>query len=251
MITSWKESGQMYELIADYCKILKLGNRIAKNYSQIEAASHEEFLAKLLAMEVEARKINRKNLLLKQAQFDVLKTFGNFRFEKMTIPNSIDIETLKTASFVDKKEDLILYGSVGLGKTHLATAIGVEACNRGKKVKFFRTASLVDQLLDTKTEGTLNRFFRQLSKTDLLICDEWGFIPFEKEGSQLLFQVISECYEKRSLIITTNLEFSKWNGIFYDEKLTSAIIDRIIHHSHLIVFEGTSNRLENSMIKSN
>ena len=95
MITSWKESGQMYELIADYCKILKLGNRIAKNYSQIEAASHEEFLAKLLAMEVEARKINRKNLLLKQAQFDVLKTFGNFRFEKMTIPNSIDIETLK------------------------------------------------------------------------------------------------------------------------------------------------------------
>ena len=250
MVTSWKESGQMYELIADYCKILKLGNRIAKNYSQIEAASHEEFLAKLLAMEVEARKINRKNLLLKQAQFDVLKTFGNFRFEKMTIPNSIDIETLKTASFVDKKEDLILYGSVGLGKTHLATAIGVEACNRGKKVKFFRTASLVDQLLDTKTEGTLNRFFRQLSKTDLLICDEWGFIPFEKEGSQLLFQVISECYEKRSLIITTNLEFSKWNGIFYDEKLTSAIIDRIIHYSHLIVFEGTSNRLENSMIKS-
>lgn len=222
---------------------------IAKNYSQIQADTHEAFLAKLLAME-EAREINHKSLLLKQAQFDVLKTFGDFRFEKMSIPNSIDVGVLKTASFVDKKGNLILYGSVGLGKTHLATAIGVEACNRGKRVRFFRTSSFVNQLLDAKTEGSLRRFFKQLSKTDLIICDEWRFIPFEEEGAQLLFQVISECYERKSLIITTNLEFSKWNGIFYDEKLTSAIIDRIIHHSHLIVFEGTSSRLENSMIKS-
>jgi DNA replication protein DnaC len=81
-----------------------------------------------------------------------------------------------------------------------------------------------------------------------LICDEWGYIPFAKEGSQLLFQVISQCYERRSLIITTNLEFSKWNGIFYDEKLTSAIIDRVIHHSHLLVFTGDSYRLKNSTI---
>lgn len=91
---------------------------------------------------------------------------------------------------------------------------------------------------------------KQLEKTDLLICDEWGYVPFEKEGSQLLFQVISECYEKRSVIITTNLEFSKWNGIFYDEKLTSAIIDRLVHHSHLLVFKGTSYRLTHSTMKS-
>ena len=240
----------MRELIATYCNTLKLGARIAKNYSQIEAETHEEFLAKLLAMEIEARELNRKNALLKQAQFDVMKTFGNFRFEKMSIPSTIDVEALKTASFIDKKENLILYGSVGLGKTHLATAIGVEACNRGKRVRFFRTSSLVNQLLDAKAEGSLKRFFKQLNKADLIICDEWGFIPFEREGSQLLFQVISDCYERKSLIITTNLEFSKWNGIFYDEKLTSAIIDRIIHHSHLIVFEGPINRLENSIMKS-
>jgi len=91
---------------------------------------------------------------------------------------------------------------------------------------------------------------KQLEKTDLLICDEWGYVPFEKEGSQLLFQVISECYEKRSVIITTNLEFSKWNGIFYDEKLTSAIIDRLVHHSHLLVFQGQSYRLTHSTMKS-
>ena len=94
----------------------------------------------------------------------------------------------------------------------------------------------------------LKKFLKQIEKTDLLICDEWGYIPFEKDGSQLLFQVISECYEKRSLIITTNLEFSKWNSIFYDEKLTSAIIDRIIHHSHLLMFNGSSYRLKHSSI---
>jgi len=114
----------------------------------------------------------------------------------------------------------------------------VEACNQGKKVRFFRTTALVNQLTDAKVQGELRRFMKQIEKADLLICDEWGYIPFEKEGAQLLFQVISECYEKRSVIITTNLEFSRWNGIFYDEKLTTAIIDRLIHHSHLLVFIG-------------
>jgi len=239
----------MRELIAKHCKALKLGSRIVQNYKNIQAQTHEEFLEKLMAMEVEARERNRINHLLKQARFDVIKTFGNYRFEKMTIPSSIDIETLKNASFIDRKENLILYGPVGLGKTHLATAIGVEACNKGRHVRFFRTAALVNQLMDAKAEGNLKRFLKQLDRVELLICDEWGFIPFECEGSQLLFQVISDCYERKSMIITTNLEFSKWNGIFYDEKLTSAIIDRIIHHSHLIVFDGPSERLVNSLMR--
>jgi DNA replication protein DnaC len=101
---------------------------------------------------------------------------------------------------------------------------------------------------EAKKNEELKKFLKQIEKTDLLICDEWGYIPFEKDGSQLLFQVISECYERRSLIITTNLEFGKWNSIFYDEKLTSAIIDRIIHHSHLLIFNGSSYRLKNSSI---
>ena len=90
---------------------------------------------------------------------------------------------------------------------------------------------------------------QQLNTLDLLVCDEWGYIPFEREGAQLLFQVISDCYERRSLIITTNLKFSEWNGIFYDEKLTSAIIDRIVHHSYLLVFNGPSHRLLNSKLR--
>ncbi len=117
-------------------------------------------------------------------------------------------------------------------------------------MKFYRTAALVNHLTDAKAKGELRRLMRQVEKCDLLICDEWGYIPFEKEGSQLLFQIISECYEKRSVIITTNLEFSKWNGIFYDEKMTAAIIDRLIHHSYLLVFSGQSYRLTHSTMNT-
>ena len=236
----------MEELITQYCKTLRIGKGFYEGYKNIQAESHEDFLLELLRREVENRETARKNRLLKAANFDVIKTFNGYNFDDIQIPPSIDLEELKTAGFIDKKENLILYGPVGTGKTHLATAVGVEACRQGKRVKFFRTAALVNRLTDAKAEGELKRFFKQLTKCDLLICDEWGYIPFEKEGSQLLFQVIAECYEKRSVIITTNLEFSKWNGIFYDEKMTSAIIDRLIHHSHLLVFTGPSYRLTHS-----
>lgn len=237
-------------LIREYCKKLKFGKNIYESYPQIQATDFGDFLAQLLKLEIEHRDITRKNRNLKVAGFDVIKTFENYEFNEIQIPNAIDLETLKTATFIDKKENLILYGPVGTGKTHMATAIGVAACAKGKKVKFFRTASLVNQLSEAKAKSELKRFMKQIEKTDLLICDEWGYVPFEKEGSQLLFQVISECYEKRSVIITTNLEFSKWNGIFYDEKLTSAIIDRLVHHSYLLVFQGQSYRLTHSTIKS-
>ena len=238
----------MQSLIQEHCRTLKIGSRIAEGYQDIQADTQEEFLEKILRMEVKAREVNRKNLLLKQANFDVVKTFEGYFFDAIQIPNSIAIETIREASFVDQKENLILYGSVGTGKSHMATAVGVAACNNNKRVKFYRTAALVNDLLDAKAEGTIKRLLKQIEKADLLICDEWGYIPFAKEGSQLLFQVISQCYERRSLIITTNLEFSKWNGIFYDEKLTSAIIDRVIHHSHLLIFTGDSYRLKNSTI---
>lgn len=203
---------------------------------------------KLLQTELANREITRKKRLLRTAGFDVLKTYQNYGFNHVEIPKLISLENLKGTEFTQNNENLIMYGPTGTGKTHLATAIGVEACNQGKNVKFFRTAALVNQLSEAKTSGTLNKLMRQIQKCELLICDEWGYVPFEKGGAQLLFQVISECYEKRSVIITTNLEFSYWNGIFYDEKMTSAIIDRLIHHSHLLVFTGPSYRLTHSSI---
>lgn len=239
----------MKERIANACRLLKIGSNIVETYPTIDAETHDEFLARLLEMELEYRDLNRKNLYLKQANFDVMKTFQDYVFDQVDIPGSISMEEIKDAAIIEKKENLILYGPVGTGKTHLATAIGVAAINRGKKVRFYRTAALVTDLIDAKASGNLGRFLRQLEKMDLLIFDEWGYIPLDRQGAQLLFQVIAACYEKKSVILTTNLEFGKWNGIFYDEKLTSAIIDRLIHHSHLLVFSGMSYRLEHSKIK--
>lgn len=238
----------MEAMIEACCKQLKIGSTFYKGYKDIKADTHEQFLLELLRKELVNREIVRKNRLLKTANFDVVKTFQGYIWDQIQIPPSVNLEDIKAVKFVERKANLILYGNVGTGKSHLATAIGVEACNRGKRVKFYRTASLVNQLTDAKANGELKRFLRQIEKCDLLICDEWGFVPFEKNGAQLLFQVISECYERRSVIITTNLEFSKWNAIFYDEKMTSAIIDRLIHHSHLLVFNGPSYRLQHSTI---
>lgn len=240
----------MRDIIAEYCKKLRLGSHIINNYDKIEASTNEEFLAKLLMGEYENREIKRKNRSIRQGNFDVVKTFQNYNFNDIEIPHSVSVQDLTSGSFLAKKENLILYGPVGTGKTHLATAVGVEACSNGKRVRFYRTASLVNSLIEAKENGSLNKFLKQLSKLDLLICDEWGYIPLDVEGSQLLFQVIADCYEKRSVIITTNLEFSKWNNIFYNERLTSAIIDRLIHHSHLLIFTGSSYRLRNSTMKN-
>jgi len=138
---------------------------------------------------------------------------------------------------------------VGTGKTHLATAIGVEACRKGYNVKFFRTAALVNRLVEARKGGELSGLLKQLTKADLLICDEWGYVPVDREGAQLLFQVISDCYEQRSIIITTNLEFSRWMSVFYDEQMTAAIIDRLIHHCYLLIFDGQSYRMKQSLMR--
>lgn len=236
----------MKKAIALYCRELKLGSGLVESISKIEASTHEEFLLKLFEIEVLKRKAIRKTKLLKNAKFDMIKTFVDYEFKDIQIPRNISHEEIVKAGFVERKENLILFGPVGTGKTHLAMAIGVEACNQFKNVRFYRTAALVNDLIEAKKNGNLNKMLKQLSALDLLICDEWGYIPFDRDGAQLLFQVIADCYERRSVIITTNLEFGKWNTIFYDERLTAAIIDRLIHHSHILMFGGASYRLKNS-----
>jgi len=240
----------MKRRIEEYCKELRIGTVISEEYHNIEAETHEEFLVKLLEISVTDRDTRRKNRLLKQASFDMIKTFENYDFQDVEIPDNISVEDVKKGNFIEKQENLILYGPVGTGKTHLATAIGVNACRNGKKVKFFRTAVLVNELIEAQKREMLNPYLKKLEALDLLICDEWGYIPLDSNGAQLLFQVVASCYEKRSVIITTNLEFGRWDGIFYDKKMTSAIIDRLIHHSYLIMFTGESYRLRNSTIKN-
>lgn len=235
--------------IAECCRRLRLSRNIAEISDQVEADNYQEYLLKILKQEVAYRETTRKNRLVKQAGFYSLKTFEDYCFDEIRLPTELSLPELKEAAFVRQRKNLIFYGNVGTGKTHLATAIGMEACNRGLAVRFFRTAALVNQLSDAQKKGELNKLLKQLTKIDLLICDEWGYVPLDRDGSKLLFQVISDCYEQRSVIITTNLEFSKWVNIFYDEQMTAAMIDRLIHHSYLLLFEGQSYRIKNSLIK--
>ncbi len=239
----------MQKAIEQLCKDLRIGNVVSNNYQDIQADSNEEFLYKVLKFAAEERGISRKNRLLKQANFPVAKTFENYSFDKIRIPNKISLEELKQGEFIQRKENLILYGGVGVGKTHMATAIGVNLINQGKKVKFYNTPTLVNMLSEAKKEKVLGTLLKKIKRTDLIILDEWGYIPIDNNGAQLLFQIVADFYESKSVIITTNLDFSSWNSVFYDEKLTAAIIDRLIHHSHLIIFDGTSYRLENSLMK--
>lgn len=239
----------MKDKIYECCRDLRLSATFAENAVSLSGDTNQEYLLKVLHSEIDYRFNKRKNLRLKQAGFDNLKTFENYHFDKISIPNTLTINTLKSLDFMCRQENLILYGRNGAGKSHMATALGVEACMQGKKVKFYKTASLVNELTDAKSNGSISKLLKRLSKLELLICDEWGYLPFDSEGSQLLFQVIADCYEKRSLIITTNIEFSKWNGIFYDDQLTAALIDRLVHHSHLIVFDRDSWRFEHSLMK--
>lgn len=237
------------EKIACCCKALKLSRNLVDNSVRIEAENHQEYLLKLLQMELEYRDALRKEKLIKNAGFYTLKTFSNYRFDEVKLPQGLTPEDLKECKFIEEKRNLILYGNVGTGKTHLATAIGYEACRKGMNVRFFRTAALVNRLAEAKKGGELSGFLRQLNKLDLLICDEWGYVPLEREGAQLLFQVVSDCYERRSIIITTNHPFSSWVTVFYDEQMTAAIIDRLVHYGYLIIFDGPSNRVRDSLMR--
>lgn len=240
----------MNEDISDYCRKLRLSRNFVNNSAVVEKTSTQEYLLEILRLECEYREKLKIERLIKTAGFYNRKRFCDFCFDEVKLPSDVTPVYLKEGRFIEEVKNLILYGNVGTGKTHLATAIGIEACNRGMKVGFYRTANLVNQLSDAKKAGNLSKLFNNLRKLDLLICDEWGYVPMDRASAQILFQVISDSYERRSVIITTNLEFSRWVGIFYDEQMTAAMIDRLVHHSYLLLFDGQSNRVRDSLMKS-
>lgn len=154
------------------------------------------------------------------------------------------------ASFVSHAHKIVLFGPVGTGKAHLSIAIGYKACNLGYKVRYFTTSELVMTLSNAKREGVLQKLMTQIEKADLLILDEFGYIPIDTDGARLLFQVISKSYEQRSLIITTNIDFAKWGQVLADDNMASAIIGRIVHHGHIIQFSGESCRLKHALMRA-
>lgn len=239
----------MPEQIEQYMRTLKLGG-LAKEWRSVSYQSQEQYVRELLELELREREANRINRMVKTAGFQVIKTLEDFVWnQNIELPAGLTRAYMEGLRFLEPKENLIFLGSVGTGKTHLATAIALNACQEGRRVRFFTAASLANLLLERNNKGTLNSFLETLKRVDLIVIDEIGFVPLHKDAAELLFQVISDCYERRSLIITSNLEFSQWNTVFGDNRLTAALIDRLIHHSHIVIFSGESYRLTQSMMR--
>lgn len=239
----------MSEQIEQYMRQLRLGG-MAKTWQTVEYQNNEQYVTDLLLLELHEREVNRINRMVKKAGFRVLKTLDDFVWNSnIELPVGLTQEDMTELTFLDPKENLIFMGAVGTGKTHLATAIALKACQEEREARFFTAASLANILLEKNSKGVLNGFLSSLKKAELIVIDEVGFVPLHKDAAELLFQVISDCYERKSLIITSNLEFSQWNTVFGDNRLTAALIDRLIHHSHIVIFSGESYRLTQSMCR--
>ena len=228
-------------------RTLKLSG-LAKDWRSVQYQNPEQYMRDLLEIEVREREANRMARMIKQAGFRVIKTLDNFIWKSgIEIPASITKEEIEAASFVSEKENLVLMGVCGTGKTHLATAIALSLCEKGRHVRFYTAPALANILQEKHQRGTLSGFMASLRRVELLVLDEIGFVTLHKEASELLFQIVSDCYEQKSLIITSNLEFSQWNTVFGNDKLTAAMIDRLIHHSHILVFSGPGHRMEDAV----
>lgn len=202
----------------------------------------------LLDFEMEVRDTNKRRRLMRRAAFPVVKSLDSFDFSELSMPEGYGKEDLLSLEFVRCAQDFVFYGKTGRGKTHLAVALGIACVNAGFEVLFFSTASLVRRLVSALAEGTLEALLKDIRRADVVILDEFGYIPLDVDGARLLFQVISESYESKSLILTTNIEFSRWTTIFADEKLAAAAVDRIVHHGRLIEFNGSSRRMDASLM---
>ncbi|GAB7058274.1 MULTISPECIES: IS21-like element helper ATPase IstB [Paenibacillus] len=235
--------------ISAFCKKLVLSQRAVQLCETEATPKQEEFLHRVLSEEMESRERSRRTRLLSRAGFPVYKTLEGYERHGVKLPSSLQWSDLTEGTFIEGRRNLVLYGPVGTGKTHLAIAAGLRACELGMTVKFYTVAELVMRLAEAKRGGTLERLMSEIQRCQLLILDEWGYIPVDKDGAQLLFRVIADSYESRSLVITTNLEFSKWGTVFTDDQMAAAMIDRLAHHGHLLVFEGESYRMKHALMK--
>ncbi len=239
-------------LLRSHLKRLRLPV-IAQNYARLskEAAAnnqgYQDYLLALLEGEVLQRDENAQKLRLARARFPVAKMLDSFDFTALPSLNKALVVELSRGSFVDRRENVIFIGSYGTGKTHLATALGVAACRQGKRARFYTAAGLINELLEAHAQLRISRLEAALAKCDLIILDELGFVPFSKEGAEVLFTFCSSRYERGSLIITTNLDFARWKEVFGDEALTGALLDRLTHRCHIIEMNGDSYRFKESL----
>src|SRR5690554_669282 len=239
-------------LIEAYLKKLKMP-QAAKTYESLarEAADnnldYEEYLLCVLEQEVHQRENNRIQRGIRQANFPVIKTLESFDFLAIPSLNKPKVLKLMQGEYIRNKENIILVGNSGVGKTHIAIALGYEACRQGLRVKFYTAAGLINELLAAQQEYRLNRLEKQWLVPHLVILDELGYVPFSKIGAELLFQFCAARYERGSIIITTNLEFPKWTEVLGDEQMTAALLDRLTHNAHILNINGESYRFKQAL----
>lgn len=209
--------------------------------------SYEEFLLSLTDVELRIRGENRLKRRIKEARFPLLKTFEAFDFDAATGLDVRLIRDLMSGQYLIRHHNIIFLGKSGTGKTHMAIGLGVEACRHGKRVRFTTGCGLVNELIESRSDRCLSRLIDKYARYDLLIIDELGYVPFSKEGAELLFQVLAQRHEKASVIITSNLGFADWTQIFGEATLTAALLDRLTHKAHIITCAWESFRLKESL----
>jgi len=241
--------GLTHDLIVTHTRALKLPG-VARSFEALARQAreahwpYEDYLHEVLSAEHTSRHESVIRQRLREARFPEVKTLDRFDFAATDGLSAPQIHTLARGEWVTAPENLILAGPIGTGKTHLAIALGVEATKQKRRVLFTRAADLVRQLLEARDARELGRLQRRLLTLDVLIVDELGFVPFDRVGGELLFNLITDRYERRATVVTTNLAFAEWVTVFAgDEKLTTALLDRLAHHATVITTKGKSYRM--------
>ncbi len=208
---------------------------------------YSEFLYQLLELEFKSRLKSRKASRIRQANFPFKKYFEDLKKEELPLDAQNKLSELAALEFIKHGRNLILAGNPGTGKTHLAIALGIKACLADYKVLYITVPRLLTQIKESRSERTLHQFENRFEKYDLVICDEFGYISFDKEGAELLFSHLSLRAGLKSIIITTNLAFDRWNEIFGDTVITAAMVDRLTHKAHIINMNGQSYRTKETL----
>ena len=238
---------EINEKIMHYSRLLRLPG-FRKYYQSLQTempddkVDYNEYLSKLLELEYQERKERRKKLQIRQAGFPQLKYLQDLSLEDLPQEAREKLPSLKSLDFITNGQNIILSGNPGTGKSHVATGLGLEACEKGYKVLFVTVPHLITLIRESRSERRLRTLENRFEKFDLVICDEFGYISFDKEGAELLFTHLSLRTGRKSTIITTNLSFDRWSEIFGDPVLTAAMVDRITHRAHIVNMNGKSYR---------
>ena len=225
--------------------ILREYDKVARQCAQ-EQADFPRYLLRLTELELLDRERRATERRIRQARFPVVKSLDSFDFLAIPTLNKTLVLELARGEYLARKDNLLLLGNSGTGKTHIALALGLAACQRGHRVRFTTAAALVNELIEARDERRLLRLQRQLAADKLLIIDELGYVPLSTTGAELLFEVFSQRYERGSTLVTSNLPFDEWTGVFGSERLTGALLDRLTHHVHILEMNGESYRLKQS-----